>query len=99
MGIDLTQFAIDNLIEGYREKSFSKVQISIFSMNYMMRGILTNDDIDFINSELDKIDIEWEEQAQKELEEQEMEEMEELEDSEQDVEEEVDVELVSDDDE
>lgn len=70
MGFDLTQFAIDNLIEGYREKSFSKVQINIFSMNYMMRGILTNDDIDFINAELDKIDEQWE---QEQLEQEELE--------------------------
>lgn len=62
MGIDLTKFAIDNLIDGYREKSFSRVQISIFSMNYMMRGILTNDDITYINEQLDKIDEEWEQE-------------------------------------
>lgn len=62
MGIDLTRFAIDNLIDGYREKSFSRVQISIFSMNYMMRGILTNDDITHINKQLDKIDEDWEQE-------------------------------------
>lgn len=68
MGIDLTKFATDNLISGYREKSFSRVQINIFSMNYMMRGILSNDDILFINDELDKIDELWElEELEREL--------------------------------
>lgn len=69
MGFDLTQFAIDNLIEGYNDGSFSKAQINIFSMNYMMKGILSKDDIDFINSEMDLIDKHREqEELEKELE-------------------------------
>lgn len=70
MGFDLTKFAIDNLIDGYRDDSFTRPQINIFSMNYMMRGILTNDDITFINEQLDEIDKQREQERleQEELE-------------------------------
>lgn len=81
MGFDLTKFAIDNLIESYSDGSFSKAQINIFSMNYMMKAILSKDDVDFINSEMELID---ERREQERLEQEELEkeqaELEELED-------------------
>lgn len=84
MGFDLTKFAIENLIEGYNDGSFSKAQINIFSMNYMMKGILSKDDIDFINSEMELID---ERREREKLEQEELEkELEELENESDDVE-------------
>ena len=53
---DLSQFAIDNLIKGYEEGSFTRAQVSIFAMNYMMKGIITQDDIVYINGQMDLID-------------------------------------------
>ena len=56
MMFDLRQFTIDNLIKGYEEGSFTRAQVSIFSMNYMMKGIITQEDIVYINEQMDLID-------------------------------------------
>lgn len=52
------EFIIENLINGYKEGSFSETQINIFAMNYHMRGQITRDEFDFILDEIRRIDLE-----------------------------------------
>lgn len=53
---DLRRFTIENLTTGYQEGSFTRAQISIFAMNYMTKGIITQDDLNYINEQMDLID-------------------------------------------
>lgn len=52
------EFIIENLINGYKEGSFTETQINIFAMNYHMRGQITRDEFDFILDEIRRIDLE-----------------------------------------
>ena len=45
---DMAEFAKTNLINGYWNGSFNETQINIFAMNYLMRGMLTQADFDYI---------------------------------------------------
>lgn len=45
---DMAVFAKTNLINGYWNGSFNETQINIFAMNYMLKGIITQDDFNEI---------------------------------------------------
>ena len=55
---NFNEFIIENLINGYKEGSFSETQINIFAMNYLGRGQITRDEFDFILDEIRRIDLE-----------------------------------------
>lgn len=55
---NFNEFIIENLINGYKEGSFTETQINIFAMNYHMRGQITRDEFDFILDEIRRIDLE-----------------------------------------
>ncbi|MDT2844651.1 hypothetical protein [Vagococcus lutrae] len=52
---DFNSFIIENLTNGYANGSFTKEQVNIFAMNYLMRGQLTKESFDFILSEIERI--------------------------------------------
>ncbi|MBT2215825.1 hypothetical protein KK120_08685 [Virgibacillus dakarensis] len=45
---NMAEFLKRNLIEGYWNGSFTEQQVNIFAMNYMMKGYLTQTDVDEI---------------------------------------------------
>lgn len=49
---NLHDFIFDNLVNGYKNGSFTKEQISIYSVNYMTKGLFAESDIEKINSVL-----------------------------------------------
>ena len=46
---NLHDFIFNNLVNGYKNGSFTKEQVSIYSVNYMMKGLFTENDIEKIN--------------------------------------------------
>lgn len=52
MMFNLHDFIFDNLVNGYKNGSFTKEQVSIYSVNYMTKGLFTENDIEKINSVL-----------------------------------------------
>lgn len=44
----LNEFLRDNLISGYENNSFTAEQVVIFSMNYLNKGQIKQDDVDQI---------------------------------------------------
>ena len=46
---NLHDFIFNNLVNGYNNCSFTKEQVSIYSVNYMMKGLFTENDIEKIN--------------------------------------------------
>ena len=52
---NMSEFLKDNLISGYQNQSFTKEQVNIFSMNYLMNGRLTQDDFDDIQETLEPV--------------------------------------------
>ena len=49
MMFNLHDFIFNNLVNGYKNGSFTKEQVSIYSVNYMMKGLFTENDIEKIN--------------------------------------------------
>jgi len=43
---DMAEFLKTNLIRGYWDGSFTKTQVNIFSMNYLMNGWFVQSDVD-----------------------------------------------------
>lgn len=41
---DMRVFLKDNLVNGYQNGSFTLEQVNIFAMNYVMKGMLTQED-------------------------------------------------------
>ena len=58
---DLTGFIKENLINGFANGSFAKEQVNIFSVNYMTKGLLTEEDIIEIDTAINTIIAEKEE--------------------------------------
>lgn len=52
---NFNDFIVENLTKGYANNSFSEQQINIFAMNYLTRGLLTQESFDFILSEIERI--------------------------------------------
>ena len=50
--MNFTQFIKDNLVGGYQSGIWSEFQVNIFAMNYLMRGNITQEDFDEIQSAL-----------------------------------------------
>ena len=50
--MNFTQFIKDNLVGGYQSGTWSEFQVNIFAMNYLMRGNITQEDFDEIQSAL-----------------------------------------------
>ncbi len=46
--MNFAKFIKDNLISGYQNGSFTIEQVNIYSMNYLMRGNITQEDFDEI---------------------------------------------------
>ncbi|WP_174614713.1 hypothetical protein [Virgibacillus ihumii] len=42
---NMAEFLKTNLINGYREGSFTRTQITIFAINYQSKGWLTQEDV------------------------------------------------------
>lgn len=45
---DMVEFIKKNLIRGYWNGDFSEMQVHIFTLNYLNRGQITQDDFDYI---------------------------------------------------
>lgn len=50
---DMEGFIKTNLIKGYWEGSFSKTQINIFALNYLAKGMINQDDFDYIMEKIE----------------------------------------------
>lgn len=48
MSFDLAKFIRDNLTSGYDNGSFTKEQVNIFAVNYLMKGQISQEDFDYI---------------------------------------------------
>ena len=46
--MDLAKFVKDNLIGGFQNGTWDEFQVRMFSMNYLMRGQIKQDDFDEI---------------------------------------------------
>lgn len=42
---DLAEFVKTNLINGFRNGSFTEEQVNIFAANYLLKGVLTEADV------------------------------------------------------
>lgn len=45
---DMAEFLKDNLITGFQNGSFTEQQVNIFAMNYLMKGMLEQEDFEEI---------------------------------------------------
>ena len=45
----LHDFIFNNLVSGYKNGSFTKEQVSIYSVNYMTKGLFTETDVEKLN--------------------------------------------------
>ncbi len=52
----LDKFVKDNLISGYRNDSFTKEMVNIWTVNYLNKGILSQTDFEEIQQELNPIE-------------------------------------------
>ena len=46
---NLHDFIFNNLVNGYKNGSFTKEQVSIYSVNYMTKGLFTETDVEKLN--------------------------------------------------
>ena len=46
---NLHDFIFNNLVSGYKNGSFTKEQVSIYSVNYMTKGLFTETDVENLN--------------------------------------------------
>ena len=46
---NLHDFILNNLVSGYKNGSFTKEQVSIYSVNYMTKGLFTETDVEKLN--------------------------------------------------
>ena len=46
---NLHDFIFNNLVSGYKNGSFTKEQASIYSVNYMTKGLFTETDVEKLN--------------------------------------------------
>ena len=51
---NLHDFIFNNLISGYKNGSFTKEQVSIYSVNYMTKGLFTETDVEKLNEILNE---------------------------------------------
>jgi polyhydroxyalkanoate synthesis regulator phasin len=49
---NIREFIIKNLIDGVKNKSFTKEYASILAVNYLVKGILTQEDLSRFNEEV-----------------------------------------------
>ena len=52
----LDKFVKDNLISGYKNGSFTKEMVNIWTVNYLNKGILSQTDFEEIQQELNPIE-------------------------------------------
>lgn len=52
---DFEYFLKNNLIEAYITKSFNEVQINIFAINYLMKGMLSQEVFNEVMQEIENI--------------------------------------------
>lgn len=45
---NMAEFIKENLVNGYWNGSFSKEQVHIFAMNYLMRAMISQEDFNYI---------------------------------------------------
>jgi hypothetical protein len=55
---DMAAFIKDNLINGYQNGSFTREQVNIYALNYVMRGWLTQDDVSEIQAAISPTEVE-----------------------------------------
>ena len=46
---NLHDFIFNTLVSGYKNGSFTKEQVSIYSVNYMTKGLFTETDVEKLN--------------------------------------------------
>ena len=51
---NLHDFIFNNLVSGYKNGSFTKEQVSIYSVNYMAKGLFTETDVEKLNEILNE---------------------------------------------
>ena len=51
---NLHDFIFNNLVRGYKNGSFTKEQVSIYSVNYMTKGLFTETDVENLNEILNE---------------------------------------------
>ena len=53
---DFAQFIINNLKSGYDNGSFTREQVNIFALNYLMKGQITQADFDEIQLHINPVE-------------------------------------------
>lgn len=55
MIFDLAKFIVNNLTGGFSNGSFSKEQVNIFAINYLMKGKISQEDFDYIQNYMNPV--------------------------------------------
>lgn len=55
---NMTEFLKENLITGFQNGSFSEQQVNIFAMNYLMKGMLEQEDFEEIMTSMQPVVVE-----------------------------------------
>lgn len=52
---NMREFLVKNLVEGFANESFTEQQINIFSANYLSKGMIIQEDFDYIMEQIELI--------------------------------------------
>ncbi|WP_290489881.1 MULTISPECIES: hypothetical protein [unclassified Aerococcus] len=52
---NLEEFIVENLIEGYRTKTFNEYQVNIYASGYMLKGAITQEGFDEVLQAIENI--------------------------------------------
>lgn len=55
--MDIKKFAYDGLLNGFKEKTFTRSQVEVFATGYYTKGVFDLEDVESIDEEM----TEWEE--------------------------------------
>ncbi len=57
---NMVEFITSNLIEGFHNDSFTKQQVNIFAVNYLSKGMLTQEDCNDILEAIEPVEVDEE---------------------------------------
>ena len=55
MMFNLAEFIVNNLTSGFTNGSFTQEQVNIFAINYLMKGQISQEDFDFIQTYMNPV--------------------------------------------
>lgn len=52
---NMREFLVKNLVGGFKEGSFTEIQINLFAYNYLSRGQMLQEDFDYVMEQIELI--------------------------------------------